>query len=118
MISGLVTQADVAGALSLDCGVVIVGSGAGGATVAAELAEAGVDVVLLEEGGYHPTESFTAGTGRALRTLYRDGGGGMAIGRPSVLYAEGRPTAIPPPASRYRVRSARPVLVVNDSVGW
>ena len=55
MISGLVTQADVAGALSLDCGVVIVGSGAGGATVAAELAEAGVDVVVLEEGGYHPT---------------------------------------------------------------
>ena len=58
--------------------------------MAAELAEAGVDVVLLEEGGYDPTESFTAGTGRALRTLYRDGGGGMAIGRPSVLYAEGR----------------------------
>jgi choline dehydrogenase-like flavoprotein len=27
---------------------------------------------------------------RALRTLYRDGGGGMAVGRPSVLFAEGR----------------------------
>jgi len=27
---------------------------------------------------------------RALRTLYRDGGGGMAIGKPSVLFAEGR----------------------------
>jgi choline dehydrogenase-like flavoprotein len=90
MITGLTTQADVAGDLSLECGAVIVGSGAGGATVAAELAEAGVDVIVLEEGGYHPTESFTAGTGRALRTLYRDGGGGMAIGRPSVLYAEGR----------------------------
>ena len=90
MISGLVTQEDVAGDLSLECGAVVVGSGAGGATVAAELAEAGVDVIMLEEGGYHPTESFTAGTGRALRTLYRDGGGGMAIGRPSVLYAEGR----------------------------
>ena len=70
--------------------MVIVGSGAGGATMAAELAEAGVDVIVIEEGGYHPTESFTAGTGRALRTLYRDGGGGMAIGRPSVLFAEGR----------------------------
>ena len=90
MISGLTTQDEVAGDLSLECGAVIVGSGAGGATVAAELAEAGVDVILLEEGGYHPTELFTAGTGRALRTLYRDGGGGMAIGRPSVLYAEGR----------------------------
>jgi choline dehydrogenase-like flavoprotein len=58
--------------------------------VAAELAEAGVDVIVLEEGGYHPTSSFTAATGRALRTLYRDGGGGIAIGRPPVLYTEGR----------------------------
>jgi choline dehydrogenase-like flavoprotein len=87
---GLTTRDGISGDLSLECGVVVVGSGAGGATVAAELAEAGVDVIMLEEGGYHPTESFTAGTGRALRTLYRDGGGGMAIGRPSVLYAEGR----------------------------
>ena len=70
--------------------MVVVGSGAGGATMAVELAEAGVDVVVIEEGGYHPTESFTADSMRALRTLYRDGGGGMAVGRPSVLYAEGR----------------------------
>ena len=81
---------DVTGDLSVDCDVVIVGSGAGGATTAAELAEAGVDVVVIEEGGYHPTESFTADSVRALRTLYRDGGGGMAVGRPSVLFAEGR----------------------------
>ena len=90
MISGLTTQDDVAEDVSLECAVLIVGSGAGGATMAAELAGAGVDVIVLEEGGYHPTGSFAAGTGRALRTLYRDGGGGMAIGRPSVLYAEGR----------------------------
>jgi len=87
---GLTSQADITGELTLDCGAVIIGSGAGGATMAAELAAAGVDVVVLEEGGYHPTESFTAETGRALRTLYRDGGGGMTFGRPSVLYAEGR----------------------------
>ena len=48
MISGLVTQADVADALSLDCGAVVVGSGAGGATVAAELAEAGVDLAVIQ----------------------------------------------------------------------
>ncbi|MBV9204204.1 MAG: GMC family oxidoreductase [Actinobacteria bacterium] len=90
MTGGLSTHDDIGGDVRLECGAVIVGSGAGGATVAAELAEAGVDVVVLEEGGYHPTESFTAQTGRALRTLYRDGGGGMAIGRPSVLYSEGR----------------------------
>jgi len=90
VLRGLTGQAEITGELKLECGVVVVGSGAGGATVAAELAEAGVDVIVLEEGGYHPTGSFTAETGRALRTLYRDGGGGMAIGRPSVLFAEGR----------------------------
>ena len=88
--TGLTRGADVTGDLHLDCDVAIVGSGAGGATIAAELAEAGVDVVVIEEGGYHPTESFTADSMRALRTLYRDGGGGMALGRPSVLFAEGR----------------------------
>jgi choline dehydrogenase-like flavoprotein len=88
--AGLTQQSDVTGNLHVECGVVIVGSGAGGATMAAELAEAGIDVVMIEEGGYHPTESFTAEGSRALRNLYRDGGGGIAVGRPSVLFAEGR----------------------------
>jgi len=88
-VPGVITGADVAADLRVDCDVVVVGSGAGGATMAAELAAAGVSVVLIEEGGYHQTESFGAQSVRALRTLYRDGGGGMAIGKPSVL-AEGR----------------------------
>jgi choline dehydrogenase-like flavoprotein len=89
-LAGLTGEADVAGDVRADCDAVIVGSGAGGATMAAELAGAGLEVIMIEEGGYHPTESFTAASMRALRTLYRDGGGGMAIGKPSVLYAEGR----------------------------
>jgi len=75
---------------SAECGAVVVGTGAGGATTAAELAQAGIDVIMIEEGGYHTTESFTAESVRALRTLYRDGGGGFTLGRPSVLFAEGR----------------------------
>jgi len=88
--AGLTRQSEVSADLRLECGVVIVGSGAGGATMAAELADAGVDVVVVEEGGYHPTESFTAEAGRALRTLYRDGGIGLALGKPPVLFSEGR----------------------------
>src|ERR1700757_5142876 len=38
--------------------------------------------------------------------------------RPSANRTDGRPTAIPPPPSRYRVRSARMLSAVNDSVGW
>jgi choline dehydrogenase-like flavoprotein len=87
---GLTRQSEVTGDLRVECAVVIVGSGAGGATMAAELADAGVDVVMVEEGGYHPTESFTAQTGRALRTLYRDAGAEVALGRPPVLFSQGR----------------------------
>jgi choline dehydrogenase-like flavoprotein len=88
--TGLTQQSGVSSDLRLDCSAVIVGSGAGGATMAAELAAAGVDVVVLEEGGYHPTESFTAEAGRALRTLYRDAGAELAFGKPPVLFSQGR----------------------------
>src|SRR5215217_7670636 len=37
----------------LDCDVVVVGSGAGGGTAAAVLAAAGLDVVVVEAGGYY-----------------------------------------------------------------
>ena len=37
--------------------------------------------------------------------------------RPSANSTDGRPTAIPPPPSRYSVRSARTLSAVNDSVG-
>jgi hypothetical protein len=37
--------------------------------------------------------------------------------RPSANSTDGRPIAIPPPPSRYNVRSARPASAVNDPVG-
>ena len=74
----------------IDCDVVIVGSGAGGAPMAAELAEAGFDVVVLEEGGYHQTRDFTANTSQMVRELYRDGGATIAIGNPPIMFQEGR----------------------------
>ena len=88
--AGVTGRSEITGNLHVECAVVIVGTGAGGATMAAELADAGIDVVMVEEGGYHPTESFTAEAGRALRTLYRDGGAGLALGKPPVLFSEGR----------------------------
>lgn len=74
----------------LDCDVVVVGSGAGGATVAAELAEAGMDVVVLEEGGYHATETFGTDVVRAYGTLYRSGGAQTIVGTPPITFLEGR----------------------------
>jgi choline dehydrogenase-like flavoprotein len=73
----------------LGCDVVVVGSGAGGATVAAELAEAGFDVIVLEEGRYYSTRDFTAQASAMIRQLYRGGGATAALGEPTILYQEG-----------------------------
>jgi choline dehydrogenase-like flavoprotein len=54
--------------------VCIIGSGVGGAMAAAVLAEAGHDVVVLEEGGYYTAADFGEDETHALRTLYADGG--------------------------------------------
>lgn len=87
---GVFTRRDLHGDAVLDADVVIVGSGAGGATVAAELSEAGANVVVLEEGSYYQTRDFTADTSAMVRQLYRDGGATMALGDPPVMYQEGR----------------------------
>lgn len=52
------------------CDVVVVGSGAGGGTAAAVLAAAGLDVVILERGGYAAERDFTHYQDDADRDLY------------------------------------------------
>ncbi|TMD17889.1 MAG: oxidoreductase, partial [Chloroflexi bacterium] len=46
------------GDTTLSCDAVVVGSGAGGGVVAAELSAAGKDVIVLEEGGYYNEADF------------------------------------------------------------
>lgn len=75
---------------TLHADVCVVGAGAGGAVVAAELAEGGMDVVLLEEGPVHDPDGFDASTPRMLARLYRDGGQTVTVGLPSILLPSGR----------------------------
>ncbi len=75
---------------TLDCDVVVVGSGAGGATAAAVLVEAGLDVVILEAGRYFSERDFDGAELSGFDRLYLNGGG-MASSDASVglLAAQG-----------------------------
>jgi choline dehydrogenase-like flavoprotein len=65
--------------------VCVIGAGAGGAVVAAELAEGGARVVLLEQGPWHDPDSFDASPPRMLARLYRDAGGTLTVGTPPIV---------------------------------
>jgi choline dehydrogenase-like flavoprotein len=67
-----------------ECDVVIVGSGAGGAVAAATLAEAGLDVIVLEAGERYNRDSYPSDPLDAIASLYRDGGLTIAEGRPPI----------------------------------
>jgi choline dehydrogenase-like flavoprotein len=67
-----------------ECDVVIVGSGAGGAVAAATLAEAGLDVIVLEAGLHYNRDSYPSDPLDAIASLYRDGGLTIAEGRPPI----------------------------------
>lgn len=75
-MSGSITSgASIQGDLDVDCDVVVVGSGAGGATVATELALAGKRVIVLEEGRDVPAAEYGAmRQSESLRHVWREGG--------------------------------------------
>ena len=69
------------GSLELEADVVVVGSGAGGAVVAAKLAEAGQHVIILEEGGnLHSKDHAKMRPSQSLRHAWREAGLTMATG--------------------------------------
>jgi choline dehydrogenase-like flavoprotein len=70
----IVDSATIAGDVTLEADVCIVGSGAGGSVVAGELAGAGKAVVVLEEGHYWTSADFTQREEEMYPRLYRERG--------------------------------------------
>jgi choline dehydrogenase-like flavoprotein len=70
---------------TLDCDILVIGSGAGGSIVAAHLAEAGHDVIVAEKSGYAPTHTFSQREVQTLEQHFEAGGllasrdGGISI---------------------------------------
>jgi choline dehydrogenase-like flavoprotein len=71
---GVTIGSDVTTDLALTADAVVIGTGAGGAVAAARLAEAGLDVVMLEEGGWYRGADFTEREVEMTERLYADGG--------------------------------------------
>jgi choline dehydrogenase-like flavoprotein len=69
---------------------VVVGSGPGGAVTARGLAAAGLDVLVLEDGGDVALGEVEPYSLEQMRRQYRGGGLTAALGSPSVAYTEGR----------------------------
>jgi choline dehydrogenase-like flavoprotein len=68
----------------------IIGSGAGGAVVAKELAEAGWRVAVVEEGDYFTQDDFHGPLFDRVQRLYRDQGTTMALGWPPIPVPVGK----------------------------
>jgi choline dehydrogenase-like flavoprotein len=80
----------LAGDTTVDCDVAIIGSGAGGATIARELAEAGIDVVVIEEGPPVQRDDFGDTPLERVTKYYRANGLSATMGTPVIPVPMGR----------------------------
>ena len=72
---------------AIECEVVVVGTGAGGAVVGRELAERGFAVVFLEEGEHHRRDAFDGRSVEAHKRFYR---GAFTVGNAPIPIFIGR----------------------------
>jgi choline dehydrogenase-like flavoprotein len=71
----------------VDCEVVVVGTGAGGAVVGRELADRGLAVVFVEEGQHHRRDAFDGSSVSAHQRFYR---GAVSVGNAPMPVFMGR----------------------------
>lgn len=90
MRSGIVRAADFKRALREHVDVIVIGSGAGGACVAATVAEAGKEVLLIEEGSPYQREQYGASFSQMTAEIMRGGGATVIMGRSPIPYLEGK----------------------------
>jgi choline dehydrogenase-like flavoprotein len=72
MSGQILTHTDLTAPFERSCDVAIIGSGAGGAVLAAGLAEAGLSVIMLEEGSHLTRTDFTLQERDAYPALYQE----------------------------------------------
>lgn len=81
---------DYSGDINESCDVCVIGSGPGGGVVAKELAEKGLSVVLLEEGGHYTVKEWDGKPVTGLIGMYRSGGSTGTLGNPFISLTLGK----------------------------
>ncbi len=74
----------------IDADLLVIGSGPGGAMTACVAAEAGRDVLIVEEGSHHSVDSAPSFSLAEMDQKYRNGGLNVTFGGTSITYLEGR----------------------------
>jgi choline dehydrogenase-like flavoprotein len=69
--------------------VLVIGSGAGGAITAAKLAEAGYEVLMVEEGAHVDKSGIPTHSTEAMRRWYRNNGLAPILGNVKIAFVEG-----------------------------
>ena len=72
------------------CEYLVIGSGAGGSVAAMELAEAGKDIIVIEEGFHYKTADFTNNISNMTQNTWRNMGIAPFWGKPPIGFAEGK----------------------------
>jgi len=81
---------DISSDLKEEFDVCVIGSGAGGAVAAKELAEAGLKTIMLEEGAYYATEDFHRKPIDSFPLYYRNNSMIFTLGSPIVPLSVGK----------------------------
>ena len=84
------TIQDYSGDITESCDVCVIGSGPGGGVAAKELAEKGLSVVLLEEGGHFTVKEWDGKPVKGLIDMYRNGGTTGTMGNPFISLTLGK----------------------------
>ena len=88
--SQVTTVDDLEPSQTFDADVVIIGTGAGGAAAAYELASRGLAVVILEEGEYHRRQDFNGKLTEVIPKLSKGWGATMTLGNVVIPIPVGR----------------------------
>ena len=90
MPGAIIEGKDIRASVREEVDVCIIGSGAGGAVMAKELAQKGARVIVLEEGGFFNKDNYPKTIRECFLKLYRNHGMDTTVGIPAIIVPTGK----------------------------